>query len=204
MFYVTIYLKGLALCGGLIIAIGSQNAFVLKQGLKRQHVFAVALACSLCDVVLISLGAFGVGTLIARSTLAMTFARWGGAAFLAWYGVRSLLAAAKGGALLAEADQSALPARKVIALAVGFSLLNPHAWIDTVVLLGSVSGTLAPNERPAFSAGAISASFIWFFVLAYGSRLLRPLFAKPAAWRVLDLCVAAIMFLLAAQLIFAV
>jgi L-lysine exporter family protein LysE/ArgO len=193
-------LKGMGMGAGLIMAIGAQNAFVLRQGLLRRYVFICALICTLCDVVLISAGVAGMGSLIVAHPQLLALAKWGGAAFLAWYGLRSAIAASKAGGLDA-APQGVGSVAAAVAAAFSFSLLNPHVYLDTVVLLGEVGGQQPGDGRIEFALGAISASVLWFFGLAYGARLLAPLFARPMAWRVLDGLIAVVMWVLAASLL---
>ncbi|KFE36832.1 LysE/ArgO family amino acid transporter [Thioclava atlantica] len=193
------FLAGLKLGLGLIVAIGAQNAFVLRQGLRREHVFAVALFCALSDAVLIALGVSGFALASGALPWLPEALRWGGVAFLGWYALRSLIAAIRGGEHL-EAGRGAAPSlRAVLATVAAFTWANPHVWLDTVVLLGAVSAQF-PGARFGFASGAITASFLFFFALAYGARLLAPLFARPEAWRVLDAGIALLMGSLAWRL----
>ena len=186
---------------GLIVAIGAQNAFVLRQGLRREHVLAVALFCALSDAVLIALGVSGMGALSRLAPWMTEVLRWGGVAFLGWYSLRAARAAWRGGEAL-EAGQGAAPSLRAVMLTVAaLTWANPHVWLDTVVLLGAVSAQF-PGQGLAFGIGAATASFTFFFALAYGARLLAPLFAKPRAWQVLDALVALIMVSVAARLAF--
>ena len=195
------FFKGFGIGASLIIAIGAQNAFVLRQGLQQQYVLTSALICMLCDMVLIVAGVAGMGALITSSPLTLMVAKWGGAVFLAWYGARSAWAAISPGALAVERAAGA-PTHAAIALsALSFSLLNPHVYLDTVVLLGAVGGQEQGGARSAFTIGAMLASALWFFGLGYGARLLVPLFAKPAAWRMLDGLIALVMWAIAVSLI---
>jgi L-lysine exporter family protein LysE/ArgO len=192
--------QGFALGASLIIAIGAQNAFVLRQGLARAQVFLVAGLCSLSDAGLIALGAGGFAALVAALPALAAAAAWGGALFLFVYGARALLAALRPGRL--EVGGGAVTgAWKAIALTLAVSLLNPHVYLDTVILIGSVAAQLAPPERLGFTLGAMTASFVWFFGLALGARRLAPLFARPIAWRVLDLAIAAVMWSIAGALV---
>lgn len=196
------FLQGFGLGAGLIIAIGAQNAFVLQQGLRRQHVFATAAICALCDAALILLGVAGLGAVITQSAHLTAVATWGGAAFLFVYGARSFWSALRPGTL--DAEQSTLPGstlRATLLAVLGVSLLNPHVYLDTVVLVGSVGGRYPAGDRVAFAAGAMTASCLWFFGLAYGAARLAPLFRRPLAWRLLDLGVGAIMWAIAASLV---
>ena len=194
------FLKGLGIGASLIIAIGAQNAFVLRQGLLRQHVFTCALICTLCDMVLIYAGVAGVGALITAAPNLLVFAKWGGAAFLIIYGARSAWAAFHSGGMAAK-DEVPRSHLATIVAALSFSLLNPHVYLDTVVLLGAVGGQQPENARGVFAAGAMTASTLWFFGLAYGARLLAPLFAKPIAWRILDGVIALVVWLIALSLL---
>ena len=196
----TAFLSGLTLGLGLIIAIGAQNAFVLRQGLKREHVFWVCLVCALSDAVLIAAGVAGFGFIIERFPWLIEAMRYGGAAFLIIYGVRSVLAAFRSTETLEAAASAAGSLRKAILTCLAFTWLNPHVYLDTVVLLGSIS-TQFGDARPLFAAGAMLGSFGFFFSLGYGARLLRPLFANVTAWRLLDGATALVMFAIAARLL---
>jgi L-lysine exporter family protein LysE/ArgO len=194
------FLKGLGIGASLIIAIGAQNAFVLRQGLLRQYVFTCALICTLCDMALIYCGVAGMGLLISTHPQLLMLAKWGGAVFLLLYGLRSAWAAFRSGGL--AVDTVAPPSHAaIIVSALSFSLLNPHVYLDTVVLLGAVGGQQVGMARTAFAVGAMTASTAWFFSLAYGARLLAPVFARPMAWRVLDGLIAVVMWLIAASLV---
>lgn len=198
------YLQGVAVGGSLIIAIGAQNAFVLKQGLKRAHVFAVVAICIACDWVLIALGAAGFGTLVAMFPKVTAIAAWGGAAFLFFYGALSFRSAMTDQTLDAEKGDSTVALATVgavIATTLAISLLNPHVYLDTVVLLGSLAAQHPAPERAWFTLGAMTASFIWFVGLGYGARLLAPLFSRPVAWRVLDLLIGVVMWSIAGSLV---
>lgn len=193
--------QGFGLGAGLIVAIGAQNAFVLRQGLARERVFLVASLCFLCDAVLIALGAGGFAALITSRPLLVAIAAWGGALFLLAYGARSLHAALSPGRLQAAAEKAPPGAWAVAATTLAVSLLNPHVYLDTVILVGSVAAQIPGSARAAFALGAIGASLVWFYGLGYGAARLAPLFAKPAAWRLLDLAIAAVMWSIAGALI---
>ena len=194
--------RGFGLGMGLIVAIGAQNAFVLRQGLRRRHVLAVALTCALCDAALTALGVGGFGTLVARSPALTHAAAWGGAAFLLFYGARSFLAASRPAALNTADDGSAMGLRRTILATLGFSLLNPHAILDTVVLVGGLGAQYPWPARADFGLGAVLASFVWFFSLAFGAGKLTPLFSRPVTWRVLDILIGVVMWTIAGTLIF--
>ena len=197
----TAFIPGFLLGLSLIVAIGAQNAFVLRQGLRREHVFAICAVCAGSDAVLIAAGVAGFGALVNAAPWLAPAMRFGGAAFLLAYALRSLWSAWRNpGVLNPSADlQKSLGATLLTCLA--FTWLNPHVYLDTVVLLGSVSTRYA-GQRLAFALGAMTSSFLFFFALGYGARLLRPLFANPKAWRVLDAVIGATMALLAAKLVF--
>lgn len=192
--------SGFFLGASLIIAIGAQNAFILRQGLLRRHVFVLCLVCALSDALLIAAGVGGFGSLVASSETAIGIVTWAGFVFLSVYGLIALRRAWKPGAMVAaESGGGSLGA--ALAACLSFTFLNPHVYLDTVVLLGGISGGYAGAARLAFGIGAAAASFVWFFGLGYGARLLEPLFAKPSAWRVLDLVIALVMFALAVKLV---
>jgi L-lysine exporter family protein LysE/ArgO len=192
--------SGLGLGLALIVAIGAQNAFVLRQGLRGEHVLAVVAVCALSDLVLIAAGVAGTGALLDRAPAAVTVIRWAGAAFLLLYGaVAARRALRPAGALVAAAAERT-PLLPTVLTASALTWLNPHVYLDTVVLLGSVAA--AHGElRWHFGAGAAVGSLLWFSVLGAGARLLRPVFARPAAWRVLDGGIALVMVVLAAGLV---
>ena len=194
------YLSGFALGLSLILAIGAQNAFVLRQGLRGEHVALVCLVCALSDAVLIVAGVAGFGTLVERAPWIEPVFRIGGAAFLLAYGLRSLWAAFRARHALHAAAEGAGSWRRALATCLALTWLKPHVYLDTVVLLGSVS-TRYGEARPMFALGAVSASFAFFFALGYGARLLQPLFARPRAWRVLDALVGVTMLILGAMLL---
>jgi L-lysine exporter family protein LysE/ArgO len=196
------FTTGFALSASLIVAIGAQNAFVLRQGLARQHAGAVALFCAASDALLMSAGVLGMGQAIqAMPALARAMAA-AGAIFLAAYGLRALLRAWRPGALLAGALAPRRSRAEVLAQAAAFTFLNPHVYLDTVLLVGSVGAQQPPLlPRTAFLAGTCAASFVWFFGLAYGARKLAPWFERPAAWRVLDGLIGLTMWALAAWLL---
>ena len=193
-------IAGLLLGGSLIIAIGAQNAFILRQGLLRQHVFILCLICALSDAVLIGLGVAGLGAIISSSKLLIAVVTLGGAAFLAVYAVMALRRALSPSGLVA-AKSGAGSLKTAVLMCLAFTFLNPHVYLDTVLLVGGLSGRYEGTARLAFALGAMSASFIWFFGLGYGARVLEPLFKRPSAWRVLDGLIAAVMALLSASLL---
>lgn len=194
------FLRGLTLGLSLIVAIGPQNAFVLRQGLTRRHALLAALACSVADTALIAVGVLGVGALLARSPTLVTLGTLAGAAFLLWYGWRSFRSARHPGAL-DTGGQAAQTVGTVLTTAAAFSLLNPHALLDTVVLIGGASAGLSGGGRRAFLAGTVLASWTWFFGLALLAGRLAPLMRSPRAWQVLDVLIGVVMWGIAAGLL---
>ncbi|AXC49511.1 amino acid transporter [Paracoccus suum] len=193
------FVSGFLTSLSLILAIGAQNAFVLRQGLMRQHVFAVSAFCAISDAILITLGVAGAGRLIAAAPGLISAMRWGGAAFLIWYGARSMLSAWRGGQSLQAMGTNPPALWPTLGTIAALTWLNPHVYLDTVMLLGAISARHPPPQ--AFAAGAILASGVFFMSLGYGARLLAPVFARPRSWQVLDLLVGLVMWAIAATLI---
>ncbi|MBB1485875.1 LysE/ArgO family amino acid transporter [Oceanospirillum sediminis] len=196
-------IQGLGTSAGLIMAIGAQNAFVLTQGLRRQYHWPIAGICSFFDALLVTVGVAGVGALVSESEAWLMVARLGGAAFLLWYGFQSLRSAMNTNSM-GSSTHELTSLRSAILTTLAITLLNPHVYLDTVVLIGSIGGQFPADERPWFAIGAISFSFIWFFSISLGARWLAPLFKKPVAWRVLDASVCIVMWSIAASLLLAI
>jgi len=196
-------LAGFGLGAGLIVAIGAQNAFVLRQGIRREQVLAVVATCVACDWTLITLGALGFGSVISRFPVVTAVAAWGGAAFLGVHGVLAMRSALRPRSLEAgdAPERRTLTAASAIGATLGVSLLNPHVYLDTVVLIGSIAAQYEFARRGWFALGAGLASLVWFSALGFGARLLAPVFHRPAAWRVLDLLIAGVMWWIAATLV---
>ena len=194
------FFSGFSLGLSLILAIGAQNAFVLKQGIKKQHVFLVCTICALSDAVLIFAGVSGLGYVVERYQVIKTAALWGGFVFLSIYGLRSLYSAFSASHTLTSGDEEACGAAKTALLMLAFTWLNPHVYLDTALLLGSVS-TKFGERAGLFGVGAMCASFAFFFSLGYGARFLAPLFQKPAAWKILEFFVGVTMITLGAMLV---
>ncbi|MGL6334581.1 L-lysine exporter [Aeromonas jandaei] len=193
-------LQGFTLGLAMIIPIGAQNAFVLSRGIHRNHHLLTATLCSLCDLILIGIGVFGGATVLSASPIGMALLTWGGVLFLSWFGVRSLRSAWRGSlAGLAESPQQ-MGAKSVLAMTLGVTLLNPHVYLDTLMLLGSVGSQVTDSLRPAFAAGAMLASLVWFYSLALGAAALAPWLAKGRVQQGIDLLVGIIMLILALQL----
>lgn len=194
------YFAGMALGLGLIVAIGAQNAFILRQGIRREHVFWVCLLCAASDAILVSVGVLGFGQIVASSPTFALAMRLGGAAFLLAYGLRSLHSAWRGGqALQAAQGPGVASLGSVLTTCAALTWLNPHVYLDTVVLLGGLSQEYASPGW--FALGAVTSSFTFMFSLGYGARLLAPLFDRPQAWRVLDSLVGLTMGASAVQLL---
>ena len=194
-------ISGLGLGLSLIVAIGAQNAFVLRQGLRREHIVAVIAICAVSDAVLIALGVAGAGWVFDRVPWLVEVVRWAGFAFLLVYGLLAARRALRPKVLAAAAgEEQRLSLLAVVGTCLALTWLNPHVYLDTVVLLGSVASTHG-DLRWAFGAGAIVASLLWFTALGLGARLLAPVFARPVAWRVLDGVIAVVMIVLAVSLV---
>jgi len=198
---VTAYFAGFALGLSLILAIGAQNAFVLRQGLREEHVLPVVLACAISDAILVSVGVFAFAAIAKVLPGIAPFMRWGGAVFLIAYGALAFRAALRSSDVLQATEAKSSPLAATVLTVLALTWLNPHVYLDTVVLLGSVSTQYGEN-RLGFAMGAVTSSFVFFFSLGYGARFLRPLFAKPMAWRVLEGVIGVTMWAIAASLIF--
>lgn len=192
--------SGLGFGLSLIVAIGAQNAFVLRQGLRREHVLPIVAICAVSDAILIAVGVAGLGSLLQLFPALLVIARLAGAAFLVGYGVVAARRAVKASALEAAAEGPRTTLWAAVAACTALTWLNPHVYLDTVLLLGSVAGTHGA-DRWWFGLGAAAGSILWFTALGYGARLLRPVFSRPAAWQVLDALVALVMFAIAAGLL---
>ena len=194
------YLQGFAIGLSLIVAIGAQNAFVLKQGLKKQAVFWVCFVCALSDSILVVLGITGFATVIQLYPELVGFAKWAGAVFLVWYGLQHAIQAFQANQSLHASSQNEIQLSKIIIVCLALTWLNPHVYLDTVVLIGSIS-TQFEQTKLYFALGVITASWFFFFSLGYGARVLIPVFANPKAWKVLDVVIALIMWSIAISLI---
>ncbi|MTH78530.1 LysE/ArgO family amino acid transporter [Paracoccus aestuariivivens] len=198
---ITVFFTGMAMGLSLILAIGAQNAFVLRQGLKGEHVFPVCLTCAVSDALLIAVGVTGFGRIAAWLPWLDPVMRFGGAGFLFWYGLKSLRSAFRSQDALMASDA---PARSglaaTLAMCLALTWLNPHVYLDTVVLLGTIA-TRFEGHKLSFAVGAIAASFLFFFTLGYGAMRLRPIFARPSAWRILEGVIAIVMWTIALKLV---
>lgn len=193
------YLNGLLVAAGLIMAIGTQNAFVLAQSLRREHHLPVAMLCVVCDAILVAAGVFGLANMLAQNPTLLAVARWGGVVFLVWYGLQALRRACSAQSL-GQSEAVGLRSRRAVLLsALAVTLLNPHVYLDTVLLIGSLGAQ--QTEPGAYVVGAASASLLWFSTLALGAAWLAPWLARPTTWRLLDIMVAVMMFAVAAQLV---
>ncbi len=194
------FIQGFGTGGGLIVAIGAQNAFVLSQGVRRNHHLIIALICIICDAIFISAGVAGFGGAVSSNPILSQWVTWGGAGFLFFYGLGSLRSALRGGSM-DTSDRAVRTLRAVIITTLAVTLLNPHFYLDTVILLGGVSSQFHGQSRLYFLVGAISASTLWFISLSLGGQLLAPLFKKQISWRILDSFVCATMWTIAVSLI---
>ena len=197
------YIVGLTTGLSLIVAIGAQNAYILKQGIIGRFIGPIVALCIFSDVLLIGLGIFGLGFIIEGAPWILEVFRWGGGLFLLWYGISAALRVFKPESL--EVDMSSAGPKTIthaLALAAAMTYLNPHTYLDTVVLLGSLANQHGVDGRWWYYAGTVTGSTLWFIGLGYGARFLRPLFAKPTAWRVLDAIIACVMIFLAFKIMF--
>ena len=194
------FFSGFSISLSLILAIGAQNAFVLRQGLRKEHVFIICLICALSDATLITIGVSGFHVLIRHAPWIDPVMRYGGAIFLIWYGAKSAYTAFRSGdSLIALSDkQTKLSTALLTCLALTW--LNPHVYLDTVIFLGTISTQFIPHQY-LFGLGAITASFIFFFSLGYGAALLRPVFSRPSTWRILEGVIALVMWAIALKLV---
>ncbi|WP_410498455.1 LysE/ArgO family amino acid transporter [Chitinibacter sp. S2-10] len=197
----SVFLQGMALCASLIMAIGAQNAFILRQGIARQNLLIAVATCIGCDFLLMSAGVFGMGKILQSLPQLQQWMALAGAAFVFWFGWQSLQKALRPASLQLNDLTKRSTARSVVLAALGFSLLNPHAILDTVVLVGSIGAQQAPSNQPAFVLGAVSFSTLWFVSLGFGASKLAPLFAKPVAWRILDTLIAIMMVAIGVSLL---
>ena len=195
-----VFASGFIVALGLIAAIGAQNAHVLRQGIAGQRVFESVFVCIVCDTLLMSAGVYGMGFLLARWPSLETIALWGGALFLFGYGAFCFRAAFKFEAL-ETAGRVVTGFWPAILTVLGMTLLNPHVYLDTLVLIGGIGAQYAPVERPSFALGAVSASWLWFIALGYGARLLRPWFENPRAWQILDVAIGCLMWVIGLTLL---
>ena len=202
MFSQQVFMQGLGLGASLIMPIGAQNAHVIRTGIRGRHVALTVAACVFVDVSLIALGMSGFGALVEASPRLLAACRWGGAAFLLWYGLRCLLSSWRGGgapALAGEAQPGS--AHRALAAVLAMSLLNPHVYLDTVVLLGAVGSSLALENRGSFAAGAMAASLLWFTGLGLLARRFSGVLGRPAVWRGVEAFTGATMLVLAGLLL---
>lgn len=194
------FLYGLGIGFSLILAIGAQNAFVLKQGIKQQFVFTVCLICALSDSLLIFAGVFGFGETIKAYPWITQIARYLGAIFLLVYGLRSFYSAFTSQNVLVAQGKDKNSWLQAVLTCLAFTWLNPHVYLDTVILIGAISAQF-PQDNTQFALGAIFASWLFFFTLGYGATLLRPLFANPNAWKILDILIGIVMWSIAISLL---
>jgi len=195
------FTTGFVLSATLIVAIGAQNAFVLRQGIRKEHVAPIVAFCALSDFILMGAGVAGLASVLGNAPVLVALLTAAGSGFLVWYGIRALRRASLPQSLRAAEGTEPLSLGNALAQAAGFTLLNPHVYLDTVLLVGSIGTRQPPDMRVWFVGGAACASGVWFTTLGYGARLLAPIFARPRAWQVLDTVVGLTMLTLAVLLI---
>ena len=198
---INVFFTAFALAAGLIIAIGAQNAHVLRQGIAGHYVGTTVILCGFFDTVLMTSGVFGFGWLLTQLPMLEDVARLGGAVFLLWYGSRCVRSAMAPLSSVSVESRVATSLPAAIATVSAFTLLNPHVYLDTVVLVGSIGGQYEGSARTVFAVGAFTASWVWFIALGYGARLVRPYFESPRAWQVLDGFIALVMFAIVLSLL---
>ncbi|MCP4746769.1 MAG: amino acid transporter [Desulfobacteraceae bacterium] len=194
------FLKGFGIGGSLIIAIGAQNAFVLSNGVKRNYYLTIPAICIGCDALLVFIGIAGIGKAIAANSFFTSLASWAGAIYLLGYGIMAFRSAYHGGELKADAEIKK-SFRSVVYATLAVTFLNPHVYLDTVILIGSISSQFSGLSRYVFGIGVITASILWFFSLSLGGKLLSPFFCRPFAWRILDTTVGITMWAISLSLI---
>ncbi|SLM61625.1 MULTISPECIES: LysE/ArgO family amino acid transporter [Dickeya] len=199
---IPVFITGFMSSAGLIVAIGAQNSFVLRQGMRKEHVFWVSSVCFLCDMVLMTLGVLGLGEMINSSKPALVTLTLAGVIFLLWYGYNALKSAWRGNNQLTmtPAGGNLRQRRSVIGTTLAVSLLNPHVYLDTVAIIGGISSAIAPALKLFYLAGAVSASFVWFYTIGYTAAACARYFANPTTWRIIDSLIGSYMIIMALQL----
>ena len=198
---INVFITAFVLAAGLIMAIGAQNSHVLRQGIAGHYVGITVILCAFFDTVLMTSGVFGFGWLLTQLPMLEDVARVGGAVFLLWYGSRCVRSAMAPLSSVSVESRVATSLPAAIATVSAFTLLNPHVYLDTLVLIGSIGGQYEGTARTVFAVGAFTASWVWFIALGYGARLVRPYFENPRAWQVLDGFIALVMFAIALSLL---
>lgn len=195
------FIQGFLICAGLITTIGAQNAFLIKQALLKQHTFLLCSLFFLCDCMLFAVGIFGLGSLISQTPIATIALAFIGGLFLFIYGIKSFISAYQGNIALQLEKGAIQSLKKTLLIALAITLLNPHVYLDTVVIIGGIAGTLSPESKLFFLLGTSLSSGLWFFGVGYGARLLIPFFQKTITWRILDFTTGIIMWGIAFGLI---
>ena len=195
-----VYLQGVMLSAGLIIAIGAQNAYVLKQGVQNNHIFWVATICFLCDFVLMSLGVLGVGTLVAKNTILQIILAFLGMLYILLFAYQAFKSMRTQTGIDVGSDSGVISLKSTIAGTLAITLLNPHVYLDTIVIIGGIAGTLEVMHKLTFLLGSLTASMIWFYSLGYGARKLAPFFKRPGTWRILNFLIGLMMLFIAYKL----
>ncbi|PWD87796.1 LysE/ArgO family amino acid transporter [Ignatzschineria cameli] len=196
-----IYLQGVLLSFGLIVAIGAQNAYVLKQGIQNNHIFWVATICFLCDFVLMGIGILGIGTIVAQNSILQLILALLGALYLAIFAYNSLRAMFQESRMETGYYEGQSSLRSVIIGTLAITLLNPHVYLDTIVIIGGIAGTLESEHKVAFLLGSLTASSAWFYSLGFAATKLAPIFRKPITWRILNLLIGMMMFFIVYRLL---
>ncbi|MDH2926189.1 LysE/ArgO family amino acid transporter [Lonepinella koalarum] len=200
---INVFTTGFLISAGLLVAIGPQNTYVLRQGIKKEAIFTVSTVCFLCDTLLMTIGVFGLGKVINDNHIALILLTLVGFIFLIWYGYNALVSAWKGNdsLIINSKEQAEVNKLKIISTTVAMSLLNPNVWLDTVAIVGSISLSFAENMRIYYLVGALTASFVWFYSIGYLSSGLSNILSKKKVWQVLDLCIGIYMLYMAFMLL---
>lgn len=192
-----LFFEGFSLCFSLIVSVGMQNTFVLKQGILKNYNFLIATMCSVGYTILIIAGIYGFGMIIDDNEPLMAVFHWGGIVLLMGYGIMSFYSAFKKSKAKIDTETKMLDLKNVILITLAVTFLNPNTYLEAFILIGSVSASFSDADKLPFAIGAVGAAFIWFFVLSFGSRFLKPLFEKPIAWKILDFLIGCLMFTIA-------
>jgi len=196
-------IEGFAMGAGLIIAIGAQNAFVLKQGIKGEHRLVIASICAFSDAILITIGIAGMGFIFSNHPLITKTLSLGGSVYLAWFSFKCFRSAFKGESLDINGEVfNPIPLKSAVITTLALTFINPHVYLDTVVMLGGFGAARSPEIRPYFGLGAVAASFVWFFTLAFSGRFIAPFFKKQTSWRILDSLIGSLMIYITIKLVY--
>lgn len=200
-FFLAPFIEGMSICFSLIIAIGIQNAFVLKQGILKNHCFLIAMLCSSIDAILITIGVYGFGEFLSQHELLLWLFSWGGVIFIFGYSATAFYSSFKINTLNIDTQPKINTIKEIFIKVFLVSVVNPNAFLDSIILMGSISTQFPKEELFSFTLGSISASYIWFFILSFAARFLQPFFSKPTAWKILDFIIGCTMLAIGISLL---